>query len=348
MANLTRDQQLDTLCKMLELQNEMNTLAAQNVSLKLEMEDTSRVDEDDYSLNNLVLVSDEKTEEKNRIKGGWGFWKTVLIILGIYLALYVGFTYSGLFAEQDVFPPSMGIALAISVPWCVVSHIVSRSRQKAVEQKYIDLLKEAEKKDAEEQARYERDIANAKRENKERIQPQIDANTVEGKRLRKEFESVSILGEKDEKHLSRVIDLMKSSRADSVKEALQMVDEELRREEEKRRREEQEAIEKAKKEAEEKAKRPGFVQVLVLEVKGVTGANAVFIDGVEYGCAPCTIPISNGCHTAFLKMQVNYAGAGYRLFQSPVVNFDVAPDKTTTLKFRLHGVKTIHCDITER
>ncbi len=347
MANLTRDQQLDTLCKMLELQNEMNTLAAQNVSLKLEMEDTSRVDEDDYSWDNKKRLDVEISQERKRVKDGWSFWKTVLIIFGIYLALYVAFTYAGLFKE-DVFVPSMGIAVAIGVLLCICSRISSRSRNKAIDEKYILLLKEAEEKDIAEEKRYERDIANAKRENKERIQPQIDANTVEGKRLRKEFESVSILGEKDEKHLSRVIDLMKSSRADSVKEALQMVDEELRREEEKHRREEQEAIEKAKKEAEEKAKRPGFVEVLVLEVKGVTGANAVYIDGVEYGCAPCKIPVSNGCHTAFLKMQVNYARAGYRLFQSPVVNFDVAPDKTTTLKFSLDGVKAIKCKITER
>ena len=347
MANLTKDQQLDTLRKMLELQKEMNTLAAQNVSLKFEMEDTSRVDENDYSWDNKKRLDVEISQERKRVKDGWGFWKTVLIIFGIYIALYVAFTYAGLFKEDDVFAPSMGIAVAIGVPLCIYSRVSSRSRNKAIDEKYILLLKEAAEKDAEEEKRYERDVAKAKRENKERIQPQIDANTAEGKRLRKEFESISILGEEDEKHLSRVIDLMKSGRADSVKEALQMVDDDVRRQEEKRRREEQEAAEKAKKEAEEKAKRPGFVEVLVLEVKGVTGANAVYIDGVEYGCAPCKIPVSNGCHTAFLKMQVNYARAGYRLFQSPVVNFDVAPDKTTTLKFSLDGVKAIKCKITE-
>ena len=83
MANLTKDQQLDTLRKMLELQKEMNTLAAQNVSLKFEMEDTSRVDENDYSWDNKKRLDVEISQERKRVKDGWGFWKTVLIIFGI-------------------------------------------------------------------------------------------------------------------------------------------------------------------------------------------------------------------------------------------------------------------------
>lgn len=170
--------------------------------------------------------------------------------------------------------------------------------------------------------------------------------------VERKIQEVDIIQQRDFDKVGSLIYALENHYAETIPEAFRWIREKERDEEAKKAEKERQkraAEEKAKKEAEEKAKRPGFVEVLVRETYGTprVPTNVVYIDGVEYGCAPCKIPVPNGYHTAYAKIQLYYGGT-YHIHQSPVVNFTVSPDATTTVDFHFDRPSAIHCDITER
>lgn len=166
------------------------------------------------------------------------------------------------------------------------------------------------------------------RDNIAQLDAQIAALQKEIQELNRIIDDNEYLGPTQLGKLDIVIKRLRGGEAETVKEALQQIEEENRRQEEERRRQE----------AEIRAKMPGRVNITVGSINTYSGKlqdvrNSIYIDGQLYGSANSigtVVQLNPGPHTIFAQLQE----AGY-IFTSQTSSFILNGDAEINVLIKL-------------
>ena len=303
---------------------------------KLDFHTFNTKDELDFYTLNAKDVKDEMEKRLAFKRTSLIGLKVVFALLAVAAMLAGGGFYS---ADKNVIAYSLifgGIAFLV-ISFKLVGVICKKkndSRVAKIEAEFAPLIKEAEEKDAEAKKRFEEKDAEAKKlfaEACNEINDRISVKYAEKlrgcdeeiKQCRAEYYKIKIISDKDfqknPKIIEKIIDLMESGRADTVKEALNAIDNEEREILNQKSREESEILN-------QKSRTPG---TLYIQVDAYI--NEVFIDGQSYGAISKpygTIKLNPGLHNILVICK-----AGGMYIESQARQFNMEGDGKLFYKF---------------
>lgn len=196
----------------------------------------------------------------------------------------------------------------LGIPACIITVIIGKKKKNAKKEKialrltqaYASKIEAAERADKAAEVAYQKAVDSERAKRTAEVQPKLDNIEHQLRLHRQNFMNLNVLSfndvDEDPELLSKMLRLIESGRADSVKECYQLIDEEKYRQEEEKRREE-----------ERKRNSPGKIYVYVGEPRsGKVPRNEITIDGQSYG--PGTIPykeivLQPGWHTICVAIQ---------------------------------------------
>lgn len=340
MMHLDRDETLRRLKAMNQELETLDSLHRQKKNLE-QSKNSVAVSKAGYDTGNAERVRKEREQAraetlgKIKQKNPWGVLSLLLGIgLGIVIFLCVSMLCSPI-------PIVAGIVLC-----CVFKALSKRKYRAAYEaaqlqltDTYEPLIAAAEAADRKAEADYRKAVQDAKNKKLAEITPQLEQIAQEIRQHEQALEEVRVLADEDiaedPELIPKMIRLITSYRADSIKDCFQVLDaekERQRREEAERQRQaaERRRFEEEQRRLEEERKRhmPGEAYVYVGE-KRSSGykppRNEIIIDGQEYG--PGGIPykkitLQPGWHTISVVVQLYYGGE-YHLHQSDTLQFEM-------------------------
>lgn len=271
-----------------------------------------------------------RTETLGKLKkrNPWGILALLLgIALGVILFLFVSMLYS-------LIPVAVGIILC-----CTAGALAKRKYQAdyeaavaQIDATYAPRLEAAENADWQANADYQKAVKDAKAQKLSEVTPKLAELSEQLREHEEQLEAVRVLDDRDlaedPELIGKMIRMITSYRADSIKECFQLLD----AEKERQRQEAQERYEReqARRREEEERKRhsPGEVYVYVGEKHSYgykPPRNTIIIDGQEYG--PGGIPykkitLQPGWHTISVMVQLYYGG-DYHFPQSDTLQFEL-------------------------
>lgn len=333
----TRKEHIEALKEMQGLQSKIKRI---DKSLAQLSKDESKVDIEarDYKTDHADRLRDKRdynkfqivekyNEKKKQETAKFKFIPWIGVAVGIALAVFV-----------QIF-----LGIIVLIAGFVVKKVLASSVNKNInkecdaaldveDKEYESKLDEAERLDEAEQERYERDLAQARKERKAANKEEREKLEAEKKACKQKFESVRIISDSDMPDINRLISILESNRADNIKEALLELDnerrraeEERRRREEERRRREEEERRRREEEAARLAMMPGKVHVRIGSINTYSGrlqtvANVIYIDGAAYGAGDATgatvFQLNPGPHSVYAQLKE----AGY-IFTTPTQSF---------------------------
>ena len=233
-----------------------------------------------------------------------------------------------------------GLGLLIGIAGFVVKSIIKASISKSIEAElskkmdeleaeYDAKLEKAFDEDEAEELRYQSDLENAIQKLREENQPEREKLEQQREACEKKLDEIRIISYDDMDNIDALIKILDSGRADNVKEALLIVDEQKRQEEEAEKRHRREEAEAERRRQEEErirlASTPGTVHVRIGSINTYSGLlktvrNAIYFDGTNYGPGDAngttTFQLNPGAHNVYGQLEE----AGY-LFTSPNQSF---------------------------
>lgn len=340
MSILDRDETLRRLKAMEAELKQLNALRSQREALEKEKRQIS-VREADFDTSHAERVRDQRDEARTQTLGKlkarnpWGILSLWLGIVGaIAIFLFVSMLLSPI-------PLVVGIVLC-----CVFKSISKKKYQRKYETAeaelnatYDALLEEAESEDRAAEEAYKKAVHDERKRKAEQIDPQLAELAEQEQAHREKLEEVRVLADQDLEEdpdlPGKMIRMITSYRADSIKECFQLIDAENERrqraeEDRHRRMEEDRRRAEDDRRAEEERRRhmPGEVYVYVGEKHSYgykPPRNNIIIDGQEYG--PGGIPykkitLQPGWHTISVMVQLYYGG-DYHFPQSDTLQFEL-------------------------
>ena len=216
-----------------------------------------------------------------------------------------------------------------------------------IENEYKIKQKEAEAKDSDEQRRYNSDLEAARQKRREENQPAREELIKQKKEYESRLKQIKTISDADMKKIPTLIKILESNRADNIKEALAVMNEQERQGKEaenKRRKEAEEA--KRRHKAEEDARlatMPGTVHVRIGSIntytkKLQTVRNTIYFNGAPYGMGDAsgmtTFQLNPGAYNVFAQLEE----AGY-LFTSPTQSFTLPGNGHVYLKIMIRNAR---------
>ena len=194
-------------------------------------------------------------------------------------------------------------------------------RKRNAHAKYSKMLREAEESDAAELARYEADLAKAKKEKETRLSSVIKECSTALAKHKANFKEIQVISDEllreDMKIVDTLISIIGSGKANSIDDAIEVY-------------------------KSEKAGALGeiYVYVGIRRREGSTSIrNIVYIDGVKNTSAEMpysVIKVPEGKHTVSAKVQLNYNGATHYP-SSEVISLDIKGGEKKYVKFYIKG-----------
>lgn len=210
-----------------------------------------------------------------------------------------------------------------------------------IDEKYQAALKEAKELDAREREHYDAALKEKQEEKKAEAAPKIQELERHIDQMEEEYRQISLISEKDIKKdadiIDKVLDLMESNRADTVKEALQEID----REKQRKAREAKEAMER---ELARQASLPGKVYFCVGSINTYSGKlqsvrNTIYVDGAPYGAGSpmlSSIQLNPGPHSIYAQIEE----AGY-IFTTATYSFNMEGNGSIYLKIMIKNARAV-------
>ncbi len=296
---------------MEEKLDEINKLERQIHNIEGKMK-ASGVKRKNYDIENVDRLEEAKEAQERLVEIDKKYNKMWMKALGIIIGV-MGLLFTELSPYLGIIK-NFGILLAIFIGSVIVAIIVYFSAKKIGEKEreqalalleadYKQKLPDAKAKDDAEEERYEKDNNAALKKLKEKYTPELNGLKEKLSLAKKQFKEIQVISDRDLGSISKMIDLIRSRRADSIKECFKLLEEEnernRRQEEEKRRQEE-----------ERRRNSPGELTVFVTrnaDGRYKVPKNAIYIDGIDQGFAVYpgkTIKLMPGIHSIYVKVQV--------------------------------------------
>ena len=350
----TRKEDVKTLQEMQAIQRKLQTISKDLEQLDKD-EDNVSIDHKQYKTNHantcIAEIENKKQaatdaytkKKKNMLRMLW--FIPVCGIVACFAILYLARNFA-MFAVL--------VAILSFVVRAILASLIKKQIQKKCDEEIYKItseyeikLKEAKAADSKEQRRYNRDLEEARKKLREENQ----LTREELKKQKKEYENklnqIRIISNADMKNIPALIKILESNRADNIKEALRVIDEQQQREketEERRRREKAKA--EQRRQAEEEARlatMPGTVHIRIGSINTYTGKlqtvrNTIYLNGAMYGTGDATgtttFQLNPGVHNIYAQLQE----AGY-IFTSPNQSFTLPGNGHVYLKIMIKNAR---------
>ncbi|MBQ5601266.1 MAG: hypothetical protein IIU77_00410 [Clostridia bacterium] len=352
----TRKEDIKTLQEMQSIQRELKNIS-QGLKRLDEIEDNVTVDENQYRMTNAIEC--EENKEKAITESFDVFIKkqkaaTAKFSFAPWVGLAAGIAVIILSKEIAW----LGMILFVlgfvikGIASSVISKQISKEQDAAIskiEAEYKTKLEKAKEEDEEEENRYYNDLEIAREKCREHNKAAREKLENQQKEYENNLDKIRVISDDDMKNIPALIKILEGNRADNIKEALLVMDEQKRQEkeaEERRRREE--AEEKRRRKAEEEARlatMPGTVHIRIGSINTYSGnlqtvRNAIYFDGALYGAGDAngttTFQLNPGAHNVYAQLQE----AGY-IFTSPNQTFTLPGNGHVYLKVMIKNARAV-------
>ena len=324
------EMQLSTLRQMREYLDQIDELESEIFELTERKSKESEVSKDGFKTDHEETLNHEKRKKIAKIPS-----HTVLAVLALIAGLVIGVKFFTFLVALIL--AAVGFSV-IKIP----ASIIGKKKRQAIEDEYAPLIDEAVEKDKKEKQRYEAAVKAKKAECDRLYDPQIDQKKEEIGRIKKEYDKIKIISDKDLDEDSDIIDTfiewMESSYADNVKECFK-----LKREQEAEAA--RIAAENARLEEERRRNSPGTVIVSASRKESnysyIPIRNSVYIDDVEVGYAlreGSSFTLNPGSHAIHVIVQPN----SDTLYKSQTLTFYLEGGSTANFKCIMLGYGNIY------
>lgn len=345
----TREQDIKTLQEMQLIKREIKTINGKLEKLNV-IEDGVDIDYDLYDTHHADRCEAEKEaklkecvdtylKKEKSAKAKTAFLPWVGIAAGVAIIALA---------------KNAALGVVVAVAAIVIRAIIKSSIKKSISKEgdahaakivaeYEAKLEKAEADDKAEDERYLADIDAAFEKHNEETQPEREKLERLLKEQENKLSQIKIISDDDMDNIHTLINILEGHRADNIKEALLVMDEQKRREKEDAEKRRKEAAEKEKLRQEQEAARlasmPGRVHIRIGSINTYSGKlqtvrNAIYIDGANYGAGDAsgdtTLQLNPGAHNMYAQLQE----AGY-IFTTPTQSFNLSGNGDVYVKIKI-------------
>ncbi len=349
----TKNEDIQALQEMRIIQRELQTISKGLQNLD-KSEDDIDIDYNNYNTHHAEQCEAEKKDAVKQSEASFIKKKKSSVrkfSLLAWLSLAAGIAIIAIFKEVLLGWIVAPVGLIVKI---IAKKIISKkiSKESAteiarIEAEYKIKLEKAIEEDKKEDSRYDSDWEAALKNLREKNEPARIKLEKQKQEYEDKLNKIRIISDNDMKNIPALINILESNRADNIKEALLVMDEQIRREnEEKEKRRREEAEIKRQRQAEEAARLaslPGTVHIRIGSINTYSGKlqtvrNNIYFDGALYGAGDAsgatTFQLNPGVHNVYAQLQE----AGY-IFTTPNQTFNLSGNGDVYLKIMIRNAR---------
>lgn len=345
----TREQDIKTLQEMQLIRRKIENVSSK-ISKLVEDEYDVDIDHNQYSTHHVEEYKEEKEaklresfdkyiQKEKSAKSKIAFIPWLGIAAGVAIIALLNN------AALGVVVAVLGFVIKAIIKSSVCKPIKKEAEAEAakIEKEYEVKIEQGWEEDEKEEERYLADIEAEIERRKEADQPERDKLEASLEEYENELNKIKIISDDDMENIPTLISILEGHRADNIKEALLVMDEQKRREKEDEEKRRKEAAEKEKLRQEQEAARlasmPGRVHIRIGSINTYSGKlqtvrNAIYIDGANYGAGDAsgdtTLQLNPGAHNMYAQLQE----AGY-IFTTPTQSFNLSGNGDVYVKIKI-------------